>query len=77
MKTMIFGAGSDLGVHIDGAHLGPVQLMNDIQSFYKGESVQLIQDESIIKSRNLSEKNLIPFYITKWLKKFLKSIFLY
>ncbi len=66
MKTMIFGAGSDLGVHIDGAHLGPVQLMNDIQSFYKGESVQLIQDESIIKSRNLSDRRRNEYEVEKF-----------
>ena len=50
MKTFIAGAGSDLGVHIDGAHLGPVQLMNDLKGFYKGESFSLVQDENIIKS---------------------------
>ena len=38
MKTFIVGAGSDLGVHIDGAHLGPIQLMNDLKGFYQGES---------------------------------------
>ena len=52
MKTFVVGAGSDLGVHIDGAHLGPVQLMNDLQGFYQGESYQQIQSEDIIKSRN-------------------------
>ena len=31
MRTMIFGAGTDLGVNIDGASLGPVQLMNDLK----------------------------------------------
>ena len=38
MRTMIFGAGTDLGVHIDGANLGPVQLLNDIKAFYQGET---------------------------------------
>lgn len=56
MKTMIFGAGSDLGVHIDGAHAGAVQLLNDLQSFYKGESISYMQDEHILKSRNLSDR---------------------
>ncbi len=56
MKTIIIGAGSDLGVHIDGAHLGPTQLINDLKSFYKGESVNLLQEEGIIKSRNLSNR---------------------
>ena len=31
MKSVIIGAGSDLGVHIDGAHLGPKQLITDIK----------------------------------------------
>ena len=35
MKAIVIGAGSDLGVHIDGAKLGSVQLLNDLQSFYK------------------------------------------
>ena len=48
MRTMIFGAGTDLGVHIDGASLGPVQLMNDLKSFYKGESILFEQDKDII-----------------------------
>lgn len=55
MKTFVLGAGSDLGVHIDGAALGPVQLLNDIKSFYNGESALIIQDEDILKSRNLSD----------------------
>ena len=50
MRTMIFGAGSDLGVHIDGASLGPIQLMNDLASFYKGETMMFEQDKSIIKN---------------------------
>ena len=56
MKTIIFGAGSDLGVHIDGASLGPNQLINDLQSFYKGEIKLYKQDENVIKSRNLSDR---------------------
>lgn len=56
MKTIVIGAGSDLGVHIDGAHLGPLQLMNDMKSFYKSEMINLIQEEGIVKSRNLSDK---------------------
>ena len=38
MRTMIFGAASDLGVHIDGANLGPLQLLNDLEAFYTGET---------------------------------------
>ena len=56
MRTVIFGAGSDLGVHIDGASLGPSQLMNDINQFYKGESMMFQQDPDIIKSRNISDR---------------------
>ena len=66
MKTIIIGAGSDLGVHIDGAHLGPVQLLNDLQSFYKGEKISIIQDENIIKSRNLSDRRKNEYEIDKY-----------
>ena len=73
MRTMIFGAGTDLGVHIDGTSLGPVQLMNDIKAFYKGESMMFEQDKDIIKSRNLSDRrknmqlrNLILICIKIW-----------
>ena len=66
MKTIIFGAGSDLGVHIDGAKLGPVQLMNDIKGFYKGESISLAQNEQIIKSRNLSDRRRNEYEIDEF-----------
>lgn len=66
MKSMIFGAGSDLGVHIDGAHLGPTQLINDLQSFYKGETLNITQDENIIKSRNLSDRRKNEYDIDKF-----------
>ena len=56
METIVLGAGSDLGVHIDGAKLGPGQLINDIQSFYKGETLLLQQSEDIIKSRHLGDR---------------------
>ena len=56
MKTFIVGAGSDLGVHIDGASLGPVQLLNELKSWYKGESITIMQSADIIKSRNLSDR---------------------
>lgn len=57
MKSVVIGAGSDLGVHIDGSKLGPGQLINDIRSFYKGEIVEFLQDSSIIKSRNISDRS--------------------
>ena len=66
MKTIIVGAGSDLGVHIDGAHLGPTQLLNDIASFYKGDRISFIQDESIIKSRNLSDRRKNEYEIDRF-----------
>ena len=74
MKTFIAGAGSDLGVHIDGAHLGPVQLMNDLKGFYKGESLSLIQDENIIKSRNLSDLRKNDYEIDKFNTKLYQKI---
>ena len=63
---MIFGAGTDLGVHIDGADLGPVQLMNDLKSFYKGESMMFSKDKDIIKSRNLSDRRKNEYEIEKF-----------
>ena len=66
MKTIIVGAGSDLGVHIDGAHLGPIQLINDLKSFYQDEIITLIQDENIIKSRNLSDRRKNEYEIDKY-----------
>lgn len=66
MKTIIIGAGSDLGVHIDGAHLGPTQLLNDLQSFYKGDRISFVQDENIIKSRNLSDRRKNEYEIDRF-----------
>lgn len=74
MKTFVVGAGSDLGVHIDGAHLGPVQLMNDLQGFYQGESYQQIQSEDIIKSRNLSDRRKNEYEIDKFNTKLYQEI---
>ena len=66
MKTIIFGAGSDLGVHIDGASLGPEQLINDISTFYKGEVMSYKQDPTIIKSRNLSDRRKNEYEIEQF-----------
>lgn len=66
MKTIIFGAGSDLGVHIDGANLGPAQLINDIKNIYKDEIVSFNQDETIIKSRNLSDRRKNEYDVEKF-----------
>lgn len=71
---MIFGACSDLGVHIDGANLGPVQLMNDINAFYKGESMLVERDNTIIKSRNLSDRRKNEYEIEKYNSNLYKLI---
>ena len=74
MRTIIFGAGSDLGVHIDGASLGPKQLMNDLKTFYKGDSMMFEQDPSIIKSRNLSDRRKNEYEIEQFNKELYKNI---
>ena len=74
MRTMIFGAGTDLGVHIDGANLGPVQLLNDIKSFYQGETFLLERDKDIIKSRNLSDRRKNEYEIEKFNSKLYKTM---
>ena len=74
MRPMIFGAGTDLGVHIDGAQLGPVQVMNDLKSFYKGESVLFERDKDIIKSRNLSDRRKNEYEIEKFNSNLYKSM---
>ena len=74
MRTMIFGAGTDLGVHIDGASLGPVQLMNDLKAFYQGESMMFEQDKDIIKSRNLSDRRKNEYEVEKFNSNLYKNI---
>lgn len=74
MKKIIIGAGSDLGVHIDGAHLGPTQLLNDLQSFYKGDRISFVQDENIIKSRNLSDRRKNEYEIERFNTALYKTI---
>ena len=74
MRTMIFGAGTDLGVHIDGASLGPVQLMNDLKAFYQGESMMFEQDKEIIKSRNLSDRRKNEYEVEKFNSNLYKNI---
>lgn len=71
---MIFGAGSDLGVHIDGASLGPKQLMNDISTFYKGESMLFQQDANIIKSRNFGDRRKNEYEVEKFNTELYKNI---
>jgi len=57
-EITLIGAGSDLGVNIDGARLAPKILINKIKSNYK--IINLSQDENIIKSQNQQDmkKNL-------------------
>ncbi len=74
MKTIVIGAGSDLGVHIDGAHLGPTQLINDLSSFYEGEKISFIQDNDIIKSRNLSDRRKNEYEIDRFNTTLYKTI---
>lgn len=74
MRTMIFGAGSDLGVHIDGASLGPKQLLNDLSSFYKGESMLFQQDPNIIKSRNFGDRRKNEYDVEKFNSALYKAI---
>ncbi len=74
MRTMIFGAGSDLGVHIDGASLGPKQLMNDINTFYKGESMLFQQDANIIKSRNFGDRRKNEYEVEKFNSELYKNM---
>ncbi len=66
MKTVLIGAGSDLGVHIDGAKFGPVQLINDIKGTYQGEIISFLQDDQIIKSRNLSDRRKNEYEIDQF-----------
>ena len=66
MEIIVMGAGSDLGVHIDGAKLGPGQLINDIKSFYNGESLLFQQDNEIIKSRHLGDRRKNEYEVDKF-----------
>ena len=74
MRTVIFGAGSDLGVHIDGASLGPTQLINDITPFYKGEILSFKQDPEIIKSRNISDRRKNEYEVEEFNTELYKQI---
>ncbi len=72
MKTILIGAGSDLGVHIDGAKFGPSALIKDIKGSYKGETILEEQDPNYIKSRNLSDKRKNEDEIDKFNTKLYK-----
>ena len=74
MKTVIVGAGSDLGVHFAGALLGPVLFLNDLKGFYKGETMEFMQDESIIKSRNLSDRRKNEYEIEQFNTQLYKAL---
>jgi len=49
MKIKIFGAGSDLGVHVNGASLAPEEIINELNLSKKDYCI-LNQDKNIIKS---------------------------
>ena len=66
MNTIIIGASSDLGVHIDGSSLGPKQLINDIKTFFQGETIDITQPSDIIKSRNLSDRRKNEYELDKY-----------
>ena len=74
MKSIIIGGETDLGVHIDGAKLGPVQLINDVRNFYNGEILEFKQDSSIIKSRNLSDRSKNKYEINEMNEDMYKAI---
>ena len=74
MDIIVVGAGSDLGVHIDGAKLGPAQLLNDIKSFYKGETLLLEQDPDIVKSRHLGDRRKNEYEIEKFNSNMYKEL---
>lgn len=56
MKSIIIGAGSDLGVHIDGAHLGPAKLIDEIKDTCNEEILSYVQDEHFVKSKDINDK---------------------
>ncbi len=74
MKSVIIRAETDLGVHIDGARLGPLQLAKDFASFYQGEVLTFKADENIIKSRNLSDRSKNKYEINTYNEKLYKNI---
>ncbi len=74
MEIIVLGAGSDLGVHIDGAKLGPGQLLNDIKSFYNGETLLLQQGDDIIKSRHLGDRRKNEYEIDKFNSNMYKTL---
>ena len=74
MKTIIIGAGSDLGVHIDGANLGSTQLLNDLKTFYQGETINILRNQDIIKNRNLSNRLKNEYEIDEYNSKLYNTI---
>ena len=74
MEIIVLGAGSDLGVHIDGAKLGPGQLINDIKSFYNGETLLLQQGDDIIKSRHLGDRRKNEYEVDKFNSNMYKTL---
>ena len=48
-KYILIGAGSDLGVHIDGARSGPKVILNKLNK----ENILILLDENIKKSQDI------------------------
>jgi len=69
-KTILIGAGSDLGVHIDGAKLGPKTIINKLNL----KNIILEIDNNIIKSKDKNDlkKNIIE--LNKFNEKLYKVI---
>lgn len=63
-----------MGVHINGAHLGPIQLINDLKKFYQGEIISFTQNESIVKSINALDRSKNKYEVNELNKKIYKSI---
>ena len=59
---------------MDGAHLGPTQLIQDLNGFFEGEIISFVQNESIIKSRNLSDKRKNEYEVIEFNRKLYATI---
>lgn len=66
MKINVINACSDLGVHVDGSNLGPIELTNNINL-----KKYIIEKENIVKSKDINDlsKNL------ESINKFTKKVF--
>ncbi len=68
MKNItIIGAGSDLGVHIDGTRFGPKKILDNLNNNYK--KILIEQDENIVKSQDLNDLRKNENEINQYNKK--------